>query len=77
MEWNNKAKSRNIIYILIDGQGLALARFENDPKTKNGRLEIINAVTEDVQINEIVVTLLTLFVRKLTTIEVGTIVAIT
>ena len=77
MEWNNKARSKNIIYTLIDGQGLALARFESNPKTKIGRLEIIDAITEEAQTNEIVVTLLTLLVRKLTTIEVGTIVAVT
>ena len=77
MEWKNKARSKNINYTLIDGQGLALARFESDAKTKIGRLEIVDAVTEDAKTNEIVVTLLTLLVRKLTTIEVGTIVAVT
>lgn len=77
MEWNNKARAKSIIYTLINGQGLALARFESDPKTKIGKLEVTDAVSGEVQINEIVVTLLALLVRKLTTIEVGTIVAIT
>ena len=77
MTWNNKARSSKIIYTLIDGQGPALARFESDPKTKIGRLEIVDAVTEYVKTNEILVTLLTLLVRKLQTIEVGVIVATT
>ena len=76
MVWKNKAMSSKIIYTLIDGNGQALANFESSPKTKIGKLEILDVVVGNDKINEIVVTLLALLLRKLQTIQASTIVAI-
>ncbi|KAL9114413.1 MAG: hypothetical protein Q9227_001494 [Pyrenula ochraceoflavens] len=77
MTWKNKALSSKIIYTLIDGQGTTFAHFESSPKSKVGTMEILNNVAMDDQVNEIVVTLLTLLYRKLQAIRTGTLVAIT
>jgi hypothetical protein len=68
MTWQNKARSTKIIYTLLDQNGLALARFESAGMKwkKVGKLEIVDAVTDEAQVDEIVVTVLTLLYRKLT-----------
>lgn len=75
--WKNKGMSRRIIYTLIDGRGVAVANFESDPKSRIGRLEISGEVVSEEMMNEIVVTLLTLLVRKLKNIQAGYIAAVT
>ena len=75
--WKNKAMSSKILYTLIDGQGVSLAHFQSSPRTQIGRLELANIVTEEVKINEIMVTLLTILYRKVQTIQTSAIVAIT
>ncbi|ETN37549.1 uncharacterized protein HMPREF1541_07171 [Cyphellophora europaea CBS 101466] len=68
MTWKNKAMSSKIIYTLLDENGIALARFESAGMKfkKVGKLEIVDAVTDQAQVDEIVVTVLTLLYRKLT-----------
>ena len=77
MTWKNKAMSRKIIYTLIDGQGMALANFESDWKTKIGKLEVLPSITEEERVHEIVVTLLALLYRKLLSIQIATTTAVT
>lgn len=76
MIWKNKAMSRKIIYTLIDGNGMAIANFESDPKYKIGKLEITGEVSTDERLNEVVVTLLVLLVRKLKNIQASYIAAV-
>lgn len=75
--WKNKGMSRKIIYTLIDGNGMAIANFESDPKNKIGKLEITADVSTDERLNEVVVTLLALLVRKLKNIQASYIAAVT
>lgn len=69
--WKNKAWSMKIIYTLIEGNGQAVARFESNPKTQLGKLELTSEAVAggDQRMNEIVVTLLTLLQRKLRNIR--------
>lgn len=75
--WKNKGMSRKIIYTLIDGNGVAIANFESDPRNKIGKLEITGEISGEERLNEVVVTLLALLVRKLKNIQAGYIAAIT
>jgi hypothetical protein len=67
MTWKNKAMSTKINYTLVGADGMALARFESAGMKwkKVGRLEIVDAVQDQAQVDEIVVTVLTLLYRKL------------
>ena len=68
--WKNRARSRQIHYTLIDGSGLALAKFEGDVRTKIGKFEIAPGVgLGQNQIEEVVVVLLTLLRRKMRAIQ--------
>jgi hypothetical protein len=67
--WKNKAWSSKIIYTLIDGRGMAVAKFQSDPKSKIGKLEITDEVTGEDRLNEVAVTLLTILHRKLRNIQ--------
>lgn len=67
--WKNKAMSRRIIYTLVDSKGQGVARFESDPKSKFGKLELTHEAVEEQRLNEIVVTLMTLLHRKLRNIR--------
>lgn len=73
MTWKNKALSTKINYTLMGEDGLALAKFESAGMKfkKVGKLEIIDAVQDQAQIDEIVVTVLTLLYRKL--VEMNTV----
>lgn len=75
--WKNTGMSRKIIYTLIDGSGVAVARFESDPASRIGRLELTGEIIGEERLNEVMVTLLTLLVRKLTNIEASYIAAVT
>ena len=75
MVWKNKAMSSKIIYDLIGSDGVALAKFQSDPRSKIGKLEI-GEITGEERINEVVVTLLTLLHRKMRCIQAGVIAAI-
>lgn len=76
MTWKNKAMSSKIVYTLIDERGLALAHFESAGMSwkRMGTLQIVNQVTEEKQVDEIVVTVLTLLYRKLTEMNLAAIV---
>lgn len=65
MTWKNTAMSKNVIYTLIEGKGMALARFESDRKTMIGKLEIVDTELDETRMNEIAVVLLTLVKRKM------------
>lgn len=75
--WKNKALSNKIIYTLIDDKGMGVAKFESNPRTKIGTLELTHEAVGQQRLDEIVVTLLTLLHRKLRNIEAGTLAAIT
>lgn len=77
MTWKNKPWSNKIAYTLIDGKGLALAKFESSPKTQVGKLEITKEVSSMEQIDEIALMILTLLRRKLQAAESATIAAVT
>lgn len=76
MTWKNKAMSSKINYTLVDASGLALARFESAGMSlkRVGKLEIMESVTEQAQVDEIVVTVLTLMYRKLVAMNFAAIV---
>ena len=74
--WKNKAMSTKIIYTLIDGRGTAVAKFQSDPWTKIGKLEITDEVTGEDRLNEVAVTLLSLLHRKLKNIQTSEAVAL-
>jgi hypothetical protein len=67
MAWKNKAMSTKIIYTLLDQSGMALARFESAGMKwkKIAKLEIVDQIQDQAQIDEIVLTVLTLVYRKL------------
>lgn len=71
MTWKNTAMSRSIVYTLVEGRGMALARFESDRKTKIGKLELVDAGLDETKMNEIAVVLLTLLKRKMKAIVAG------
>lgn len=76
--WRNTALSAKIIYTLVGADGMGLARFESNRRTKIGRLEILSeAGMEEGRIEEVMVTLLTILRRKMAAIEAGYIAAIT
>lgn len=75
--WKNTGMSRKIIYTFIDGSGVAVARFESDPASKIGKLEITEETVGEERLNEMVVTLLALLVRKLKNIQASYIAAVT
>lgn len=74
--WKNKAWSNKIIYTLIDDKGMGVARFESNPKTKVGTLELTREAAGQQRLDEIVVTLVTLLHRKLRNIEASYIAAV-
>ena len=74
--WRNKAMSTKIVYDLLDGRGTTYAKFQSNPKTKIGTLELGDVTDEDC-INEIVVTLVSLLARKLRNIEMSYLAAVT
>jgi hypothetical protein len=79
LTWRNKALSTKIIYELQCAKGKgdkALARFQSDPFTKVGTLEVGDVQGEE-RLNELVVTLLTLLHRKLRNIQISNSVVIT
>lgn len=65
LTWKNKMLSRKILYDLTDDSGKLYVKFESDPKTKIGRLDVSEECMSEDRLNEIVVTLLSLLVRKL------------
>lgn len=67
--WKNKAWSQKIIYTLIDEKGQGVAKFESNPRTMIGKLELTQEAVGEQRINEVVVTLLTLLHRKLRNIQ--------
>ena len=75
MVWKNKAMSSKIIYDLIGSDGVALAKFQSDPRSEIGKLQI-GEITGEERIDEVVVTLLTLLHRKMRCIQAGLIAAI-
>lgn len=77
LTWKNKAMSRKIIYTLIDGSGTAIANFESNPSNQVGKLELTEAIFGEEKLNEVVVTLMALLVRKLKNIQAGYIAAVT
>lgn len=76
MTWKNTAMSKDIIYTLVEGKGMALAKFQSNRHTQVGTLEIADPSVDDVKMNEIMVVLLTLVRRKLKQIQDATMVAI-
>lgn len=76
MTWKNTAMSKNIIYTLIEGKGMALARFESNWKLQTGKLEIVDPSLDSTKMNEVMVLLLTLLRRKLKQIQDATVAAI-
>lgn len=77
MVWKNTAMSRKIIYTLIDGNGNAIAKFESDPKSCIGTLEVTGEMGGQERLDEAVVTLMALLVRKLKNIQASYIAAVT
>lgn len=69
MTWKNTAMSRNIIYTLVEGRGMALAKFDGDRRRKIGRLELSAPDLDEAGMDEIVVVLLTLLKRKMNAIQ--------
>lgn len=75
--WRNTAMSSKIIYTLIGADGMGMAKFESNRKTKIGRLEILSeAVLEQGRLEEVMVTLLTILRRKMAAIEASYIAAV-
>lgn len=75
--WKNKAMSSRIIYTLVDNKGMGVAKFESDPRTQIGKLELTHEAVEEQRLNEIAVTLLTLLHRKMRNIEASWVAAVT
>jgi hypothetical protein len=69
MTWKNKMMSKKILFDLMDESGKVYAKFESAPKTKIGRLEITGGCFGEDRLKEVVVTLLTLLIRKLRNIN--------
>lgn len=69
--------STRIIYTLVDNKGMGVAKFESDPRTQIGKLELTHEAVEEQRLNEIAITLLTLLHRKMRNIEASWVAAVT
>lgn len=77
MTWKNDAMSTKIMYTLIDGRGMSIAKFTSNRRTQIGKLELMDDVAGEERLNEVAVTILTLLHRKLRNIQASYIAAVT